>query len=417
VSDLCGQVLRYDFMTTSTTVSAPYDTEVTRSAGLAGLVAIAVGEGNVVRCEAGESCTLTNGFDAELQTTEELLVRQFANLCDPRVAGCGATGVVDANNVLSLNSLLPQAVQDALKFNPAITSDDVNITIPPYMFAAGPAGRFGILIVQSDDAGAAGQVTVELEIDELLGFELGTRSTGNTEYPPFVRGAAATTPLALLNQDIVAYAPDNPTLPTVANYPTAGLRGFEATPVTTGSYNPLVGGLRGFSVVIYGLQHDLSSTQDRPRGVNGGLPSLTPGTQRLCNLSAGSQQYMAFDTPQRFFANLAACLLVDQKALVSNVIPGFVLTPAARSTLLSRLANIEDKLIKALLATGPNSGSTDFQAVLSQLDNYDTQVRATTFTSYTVYKNELLVRSEAFRFSLMERTLPSIPIGGLPALP
>ena len=98
----------------------------------------------------------------------------------------------------------------------------------------------------------------------LLGFELGTRSTGNTEYPPFVRGAAATTPLALLNQDIVAYAPDNPTLPTVANYPTPGVPGFEATPVTTGSYNPLTGGLRGFSVVIYGLQHDLNSHAGSP---------------------------------------------------------------------------------------------------------------------------------------------------------
>ena len=116
VSDLCGQVLRYDFTTTSTTASVPYGREITPSAGLAGLVAIAVGEGNVVRCEAGESCTLTNGFDAELPTTEELLVRQFANLCDPRVAGCGATGSVDTNNVLSLNSLLPQAVQDALRF-------------------------------------------------------------------------------------------------------------------------------------------------------------------------------------------------------------------------------------------------------------------------------------------------------------
>ncbi len=205
------------------------------------------------------SCALTNGFDAKLQTTEELLVRQFANLCDPRVAGCNVTtGVVYANNALFLNSLLPQAVQDALKFNPAITSDDVTITIPPYMFAAGPAGRFGMLIVQSDDAGAAGQVTVELEIDELLGFELGTRSTGNTAVPALRAGRCRTTPLALLNQDIVAYAPDNPTLPTVANYPTPGVRGFEATPVTTGSYNPLVGGLRGFSVVIYGLQHDLN---------------------------------------------------------------------------------------------------------------------------------------------------------------
>ena len=284
-------MLRYDFTTTSTTVSAPYDTEVTSA--VAGLVAIAVGEGNVVTCQAGESCALTNGFDAELQTTEELLVRQFANLCDPRVVGCSATGIVDANNVLSLNSLLPQAVQDALKFNPAITSDDVTITIPPYMFAAGPNGRFGMLIVQSDDAGAAGQVTVELEIDELLGFELGTRSTGNTEYPPFVRGAAATTPLALLNQDIVAYAPDNPSLPTVANYPTPGVPGFEATPVTTGSYNPLVGGLRGFSVVIYGLQHDLSSSTGSPAWSQR-WPSIARARQSTTVQSdrVGSQQYI-----------------------------------------------------------------------------------------------------------------------------
>jgi hypothetical protein len=413
-------VLRYDFMTTSTTVSAPYDMEVTPA--VAGLVAIAVGEGNVVTCEAGEPCTLTSGFEAELPTTEELLVRQFANLCDPRVAGCNATGVVYANNALVLNSLLPQAIQDALRFNPLIASDDVIITIPPYMFAAGPAGRFGMLIVQSDDAGAAGQVTVELEIDELLGFELGTRSTGNTEYPPFVRGDPTTTALSLLNQDIVAYAPDNPVLPTVANYAnSAGVSpafpGFEATPITTGSFNPMVGALRGFSVVIYGLQHDLSSALDRPRGPSGGLETLVAGSQRLCNLSSGTQQYTAINAPERFFANLAACLLVDQKALVSNVIPAFVLTPPARSALLARLVNVEDKLIKAILATGPNSGSTDFQSVLSQLDNYDTQVRGTTFTSYTVYKNELLVRSEAFRFNLTERTFPSIPIGGFPLLP
>ncbi|HZL93468.1 MAG TPA: hypothetical protein VFB99_07485, partial [Vicinamibacterales bacterium] len=402
VSDLCGQVLRYDFTTTSTSVSAPYDMEVTTSAGL---VAIAVGEGNVVTCEAGEPCTLANGFEAELQTKEDLLVRQYANLCDPRVDGCNATGTVYANNALILNSLLPQAVQDALEFNPLIDTDDVIITVPPYMFAAGPNGRFGVLIVQGDDAAAAGQATVELEIDELLGFELGTRSTGNSEYPPFVRGAADTTTLNLLNQDIVAYAPDNPLLPTVANYPTPGGMGFEATPVTTGSYNPLVGGLRGFSVVIYGLQHDLNSP-DRPRGVNGGLPSLEPGNQRLCNLSAGSQQYIAIDSPERFFANLAACLLVDQKALVSNVIPGFVLAPPDRSSLLSRLANVEDKLIKALNATGPNSGSEAFEAVLSQVENYDAQVLGTTFISYAVYKNELVVRSQAFRFNLMERTYP-----------
>ncbi len=391
VSDACSQIARYDSATatlSTTAFSSP-------------LVALAVGEGNAVTCLASEpKCTLTDGFNAKLQTTvdKELFVLQYDNLCDPRVLGCAAdaTGSVDASNFLTLNTLLPQAVQDAL---------DVDLKIPPYMFAAGPNGRFGLLIVQTDDAGTAAKTTVELDIEALLGFELGTRSTQKGD--PFVRAAPDATTLNLLNQDIVAYAPDNASLPTV--------RGFEATPATTGSYNPLVGGLRGFSVVIYGLQHDLNAAS-RPRdGSVGGLPSLVGGSTPMCALSSNAQTYTPVDEPARFFVNLSACLYADQEQLLTGIVPAGALSSGDRAVLLARLTNVEDKLIKALTATGPNTGSTDFQSVISQLDLYDAAVAATPFYPlFNVYKNELAVRSAAFRFILVDRAYPSLPLGGFP---
>jgi len=407
VTDSCGLFVRYD-------AGTPIVATTTSS-----LVAIAVGEGNAVTCLASEpQCPLTDGFNAKIQTTvdRELLVLQYDNLCDPRVQGCGATDAgVSTGNVLTLNSLLPQAIREAL---------DVDITIPSYMFGAGPNGRFGMLIVQSDDApGTAAKVAVELYIDQLLGFELGTRSAQKGD--PFVRGAVgdgAPTTLNLLNQDIAAYAPDILTLPTV--------RGFEATPVTTGSYNPLTGGLRGFSVVLYGLQHDLNNAPyDRPRNpqgptpqTSGGLPApLAGGHTQMCALDAGTPEFNPVDLPERFFINLAACLFADQEELLAHVIPGDLvsepnaLSDGDRSSLLARLANVKDKLIKALNATGPNTGSTDFQSVLSQVALYDTAVAATPFfPTYNVYKNELAVRSAAFKFFLMERAYPSLPVGGFP---
>ena len=212
----------------------------------------------------------------------------------------------------------------------------------------------------------------------------GRRALATQHTRPFVRGAAATTPLDLLNQDIVAYAPDNRPCRRwrITRRPESA--GFEATPVTTGSHNPLVGGLRGFSVVIYGLQHDLNDStapaQSVPvvGAVNGGLPSLTlPGG---LNAALQPARRLAAVHSRRF-----AGAVLHQSGGVSVGRPKRLLSPSAtqrsslalrlsrllsRSTLLSRLANIKDKLIKALIATGPNSGSTDFQSVLSQLDNY-----------------------------------------------
>ena len=404
VSDLCKQVVRYDFTSTATTVSAPSSTETIPST--AGLVAIAVGEGNVVTCLATQPlCKLTNGFQTKIQTSvnKELLVLQFTNLCDPRVSGCRATGLVDASNVLTFNSLLPAGIQAELAAN------GVSITIPSYMFAAGPNGRFGALIVQTNDGGAAAKATVELDIQALLGFELGTRSTQKGD--PFVRGAADATTLNLLNQDIVAYAPDDPAFKTV--------RGFEATPATTGSYNPLVGGLRGFSVVIYGLQHDLNAPGRLRNNPAGGLPlPLVGGAVPMCNLVSNGQRFIAVNASPRFYINLAACLMADQEELLltsSNIIPVGALSAADRKSLLARLANVKDKLIKALTATGPNTGSTDFQSVASQLSQYDAAVAATPFfPGYNVYKNELAVRSAAFKFILMDRAYPSLPAGGFP---
>jgi lipase chaperone LimK len=84
-----------------------------------------------------------------------------------------------------------------------------------------------------------------------------------------------------------------------------------------------------------------------------------------------------------------------------------------RATLTARLDNTKDKLIKALNANGPNAGSENYQSVISQLDNFDAALQATQLTAqYAIYKNELEVRSEVFRFNLLFRALPSLPPGG-----
>jgi hypothetical protein len=58
----------------------------------------------------------------------------------------------------------------------------------------------------------------------------------------------------LLNNGVVAYAPDNPEFPT--------LRGFEATPVTVGEGSVAIR-KRGYAVDIYGLMHDINGPSDR----------------------------------------------------------------------------------------------------------------------------------------------------------
>ena len=79
--------------------------------------------------------------------------------------------------------------------------------------------------------------------------------------------------------------------------------------------------------------------------------------------------------------------------------------------MLADLAQVEDKLLKALRSTQPSLGSQTFQAVITQLDHFDATVATTQFDK-VIYKNELQARSEAFRFNLLYRTLPSMPLVG-----
>jgi len=389
VADVCGQVLRYDFASASSTANLPSDTDVGDP-----LVALAVGEGNEIVCPANVRCTLTRGFDVDIESSSDsqLLVQQIVNACDRRIQGSTCTaGEVLTGNYLSLNSLLPPSIRQQLAAN------GVLIKIPPYMFGAGPNGEFGVLLVQADANTASSYVTARLDLEQLTGTELGVR----LDFP-------RTTPtLDILNQDIAAYAPDNPRFPTV--------RDFEAMPVTTGMINPMFGSLRGFSAVIFGLQHDLNPAG--PRAPTGGLPANTPltyGAPPRCNLVQGSQQFVAGSNPAAYFVNLAACVFADQETLLSTVIPNaaFVLSNG-RSSLQSQLGLVNDKLIKALNAAGPSTGSENLQAVLSQLDHYDQALLASVFApQYIIYRNELIARSKVFRFNLLSRTYPSLPSSG-----
>ena len=82
---------------------------------------------------------------------------------------------------------------------------------------------------------------------------------------------------------------------------------------------------------------------------------------------------------------------------------------------MARLDNTTDKLIKGLNASGPQAGTENFQSVITQLDQFDEAVTQAAFAATcAVYKNELSVRSKAFRFELLERALPSLPLGGFP---
>jgi hypothetical protein len=390
VADACGQVARYDFSNAASQNNLAADVATYGS----GLVALAVGEGNEVTCKGNEVCSLTSGFDAIINSSNEsqLLVLQFDELCDRRVAPLTCTiGTTDGGSLV-LNSLLPQAIQDAL-------GSTVQIKIPPYMFAAGYEGRFGAVLVQADDTASAASATIELDIEVLVdnAFELGV----DVGLP------RPTTTLSLLNQDVAAYAPDNPGLPTV--------RGFEATPVTVGVRNPMVGALRGFSAVIYGLQHDMNPPG--PRAVTGGLPpgAVLGGATPGCSLQYGTQTFVPDTTAAaKYFVNLVACLFADEEALLTNVLPLAAFERSADANVLKTALNqVKDKLLKALSGAGPNTGAESFQAVLTQLDQFDAQLASTPFVpSLAIYKNELGVRSRVLRFNLTERAYPSLPTRG-----
>jgi hypothetical protein len=236
---------------------------------------------------------------------------------------------------------------------------------------------------------------IELDIRALLEFELGVSID-------FLR---TTDTLSLLNQDVAAYAHDNPDLPTV--------RGFEASPITVGVRNPMRGALRGFSAVIYGLQHDLYPPG--PRAVNGGLPPGTVvnyGSTPACNLVYGWDKFIAVNKPKNYFINLAACLFADEERLLRDVIPASAFVKSSdRKAVLAALDVTKYKLIRALNAAGPYAGSDVFQLVLTYLDVFDAKLASTEFVpSLAIYKNELEVRSQVFRFNLTERTYPSLPV-------
>jgi hypothetical protein len=388
LTDACGQVLAYTFDSTVPgtngfgAIAAPTTS----------LVALAVGEGNQVICVAGQICTLTAGYEALIQTPydSELLVLKVNNLCDPRVdAPDSSCYDANADDTLVLNALLPQSLQDALD------ERDVTITIPPYMFAAAPDARFGAVFVQADEFSRDALVTARLTIEELLApFDgLGV-----------AMGLPRGTPLVtLLNNDVVAYAPDNPLYPTV--------NGFEATPVTIGSGSVAIT-KRGYSVDIYGLQHDLNGPSGRD-AIGGGIPNggLSNGSPPRCPLAYGGQFYGAPDDPDYYFFNLVACLFDDMESLLTGNL--FSLDSTDRANLVSRLNLTKDKLIKALNATGASSGDQNFTSVLQQLDQYDAALQSTYFDpQWKIYKNDLIVRSAVFGFNIRERAAPSIPSGG-----
>jgi hypothetical protein len=118
--------------------------------------------------------------------------------------------------------------------------------------------------------------------------------------------------------------------------------------------------------------------------------------------------------PAKYFVNLVACLFADQEQLLANVIPPAAFERSADvNSLKTALNQVKDKLIKALSGAGPNTGSETFQAVLTQLDQFDAKVASTPFvSSLEIYKNELGVRSRVLRFNLVERAYPSLPTRG-----
>ena len=365
----------------------------------AGTIALAVGEGNEITCEPGVSCPLISGgaFDAFIDSTapSQMLVLQFPNLCDRRVAPATCTiGATDIDNSLILNSLLPPAMQAALANGPGL-ADDVTIKIPPYMFAAGYNGAFGAVFVQADQNAASSAAIIELDIEQLAadGAELGVR----------VDFARFTETLPLLNQDIAAYAPDNFARPTV--------RGFEATPITVGVRNPMIGALRGFSAIVYGLQHDVNPPSARAfrRGIPVG--TVLGGSQRLCPLTYGAQTFTPVDVPAQYFVNLAACLFADEEALLRSPLLDGALAANARSALVTALGQVKDKLIKALSGAGPTRRRS-VPSVADATRPVRFTAPATTFDSLAIYKNELQVRSTVLRFNLTERTYPSLPLNG-----
>jgi hypothetical protein len=398
LADVCGQIMRY----TAGNLVSP-DAVGTHSEALVGLD---IGEGNTVVCDFGEVCQLSSDVQSTIENPSQgsaaFLVFEY-ELCDPRVTDglCEGDGTVSADNVLDFNSRLPAADQDLL---------DVTVTIPPHIYSSQPDGSFKAILVAPLD-------TLESTVFSAIQGPL----------PDEINLPRGTPVLQLLNQDEVAYAPDTADYPTVGQYPPCDTGPcFEATPLGIGPAHSTAVRTRGFSVLAYHVMMDLKPASGLvpARAATAGLPAgtnldLVDGSPPSCRVEVGSAIYEPINDWRYFFVNHAACLYVDLAALVKSE----ALIPDAafggnRAALEARIDNLGDKVAKASAAGGSSQAATAYQAALSQLTNFVTELQATTFvpvdgTSYQIYKNEMLVRAGKLGFQIEHRTIPSIPIGGI----
>jgi hypothetical protein len=401
------------------------------------LLALAVGEGTQVICEPavienGEivPCPITRGYEAAFNNTEPsvLLSRKVPNLCDPRVtsANCGEEFVAENDGSLEINPQLPQDIRDAL------AAANVKIYLPPNLFSASSSGRFGALFVKADEVTRTLAHTAYLDLAEISADEdalpiLEVRVVGDPEYPVPENPSLE----QLLNNDIVAYAPDNPLEPTVGRVDNVLQARFEAASITIGRKNPVRTVPRGYSVILYGLMHDFYDPSGRlpsEEEPGGGIPedfftTATPaevGSAQVCvtTLDDSSESYTTANDPRQYFMNLAACMFSDLKWLATSIDPvhpspavAALADPNSRLLFASQLSNLEDKLIKALNeavpAAGPNAGDTNMQSVYSQLGNFEQLVQDTEFAAI-IFKNDIFSRIQVLRFTLINRVEPSI---------
>jgi hypothetical protein len=406
----CGFVQRFNYTDPTAEDPEGYGPAESINSDPSKPIALAVGEGSVVDlsdCKPGDPCDLTAGAEAELENPQgKALVLEFPELCDSRVPKDDGIAVcrpadpatILPGNELDFNALLPPALQAAL------AAAGVQITVPDYMFGAGPNGLFGALVINTD--AITGIVNGTAYVEALVGFTLGCDPVAPRTLP---RGTSVG---QLIDNDVVGYAR------TGGGRPTAG-GGYEVQPVTVGCGSSLWR-IPGFSAVLYGLQHD--GTAPGGRELNGGLPgagaTAFTGSPPQCPLVRGTASFTPYTASAGYFLNLVACLFADLQELVTTVMPDSAFGAGAtdeRAALAGRLDNASDKLIKSLNACDPTTtsscGSENFGSFLSQMVNFETELLDPTVVIFddVVYRDELLVRSEVIRFNTESRTVPSLP--------
>ena len=406
VSDAaCALVHRFDFITAMDDATLTESIQTTSSP-----LGIAVGEGSIVDLGAAEcnqpgGCPVNDNTSLQLLATgdTEALVLEFPELCDSRVPKdlsievCQEIDptVILPGNELDLNALLPPALQASL------LADGVQITVPNYIFGAGPNGKFGTLVIDTDAITSI--VSGTTEVSDFVGFTL--------DCDPTLGSLPRGTPVGeLIDNDLIAYSRTGGGRPTV--------RGYEVTPVSVGCGSAFWR-TPGLSAILVGLQYD----GDAPGGreADGGLPDLDSipgpdapaGTPPQCPLVRGTQTFTPYTDSAGYFLNLVACLFSDLETLAATVIPDSAFAnPTDRALLLSRLDNAKDKLIKSLNACDPTDGSScgseNFGSFLAQMLELETEVSLLSFNEI-VYQQELLVRSEVIRYNTENRLIPSLP--------